>query len=157
MDDITRLEDTGQAAPAARRDEALHAARRCAQARSGEAKITFSLAAAPTAPVKFEILDSANQVIRTFEAQARAGLNVATWDLRYEGPGVVELRTTPPDNPHIWDEQSLPRARHAAGRRTGASTARSARRRWPRRASTPVRMTVGGQPYTQPFEVDRRT
>jgi len=26
------------------------------------------------------------------------------WDLRYEAPTKVDLRTTPPDNPHIWDE-----------------------------------------------------
>ena len=89
------------------------------QARSGEAKITFSLAAAPPGPVKFEILDSANQVVRTFEAQARAGLNVATWDLRYEAPGVVALRTTPPDNPHIWDESRFRGRDDAAGHALG--------------------------------------
>ena len=35
---------------------------------------------------------------------ARAGLNGANWDLRYEAPLQVALKTTPPDNPHIWEE-----------------------------------------------------
>src|ERR1041385_3618249 len=34
----------------------------------------------------------------------RAGLNRAPWDLRHDGPRQVEFRTTPPDNPRIWDE-----------------------------------------------------
>jgi hypothetical protein len=37
-------------------------------------------------------------------APGRSGLNRTTWDLRYDGPHQVELRTTPPDNPRIWDE-----------------------------------------------------
>jgi hypothetical protein len=34
----------------------------------------------------------------------RAGANLATWDLRGDPPLRVDLRTTPPDNPHIWEE-----------------------------------------------------
>jgi hypothetical protein len=34
----------------------------------------------------------------------RAGINRAAWNLRYDLATPVELRTTPPDNPHIWDE-----------------------------------------------------
>jgi hypothetical protein len=34
----------------------------------------------------------------------RAGMNRISWDLRYDGPRQVELRTTPPDNPNIWQE-----------------------------------------------------
>ena len=151
MDDITRLEETGQAAPAAAETK-LYTPRAMREARGGEAKITFSLAAAPPGPVKFEILDSANQVIRTFEAQARAGLNVATWDLRYEGPGVVELRTTPPDNPHIWDES---RFRGRETRPVNHWGIGGAQRAAPMAApgKYTVRMTVAGTPYTQPFEV----
>ena len=57
-----------------------------------------------TEPLKVEILDAAGGVIRTLEAPARAGLNRLVWDLRYEGPKQVAFRTTPPDNPHIWEE-----------------------------------------------------
>jgi len=44
-------------------------------------------------------------VIRTIESPAgRGGVNRLIWDLRHEGPRQVAFRTTPPDNPHIWDE-----------------------------------------------------
>ena len=33
-----------------------------------------------------------------------AGLNRIAWDMRYAAPRLVALRTTPPENPHIWEE-----------------------------------------------------
>ena len=51
-----------------------------------------------------EILDSGGQVIRREEIESHAGLNRASWDLRYERPHTVVLRTLPPDNPHIWED-----------------------------------------------------
>ena len=35
---------------------------------------------------------------RTLHAKGRAGLNRVTWDLRYDGPEQVVLRTVPPDD-----------------------------------------------------------
>jgi hypothetical protein len=49
-------------------------------------------------------MDSTGAVIRTIQATTRAGLNRVTWDLRYDPPTRVDLRTTAPDNPHIWEE-----------------------------------------------------
>jgi hypothetical protein len=74
------------------------------QGRSGYADFSFALTAAPTDSVRVEVLDGTGAVIRTFNTVARQGRNRVTWDLRYDGPRQVELRTTPPDNPHIWDE-----------------------------------------------------
>jgi hypothetical protein len=74
------------------------------EARSGRAEITFSLPAATRDSARVEIMDSTGAVIRTLKATTRAGLNRVTWDLRYDPPTRVELRTTPPDNPHIWEE-----------------------------------------------------
>ena len=74
------------------------------EARSGRAEITFSVPSATREPAKLEIMDSTGAVIRTLQATVRAGLNRVTWDLRYDAPTRVELRTTPPDNPHIWEE-----------------------------------------------------
>ncbi len=151
MDDITRLEDTGQASPAATENK-LFTPRAMREARGGEAKLTFSLASAPSGPVKFEILDSSNTLVRTFEAQAHAGLNVATWDLRYEPPGVVELRTTPPDNPHIWEGNRF----RGETRPVNHWGIQGAQRAAPIAApgKYTVRMTVAaGMTYTQPFEV----
>ena len=42
--------------------------RACARRASGEAKFLFSLGTAPTEPVKFEIYDSANTLVRSFDA-----------------------------------------------------------------------------------------
>jgi hypothetical protein len=55
-------------------------------------------------PIEFEILDSQGKVIRKLETQGRAGINRVKWDLRYESPRVIALRTAAPDNPHIWEE-----------------------------------------------------
>jgi photosystem II stability/assembly factor-like uncharacterized protein len=74
------------------------------EARGGRAEFTFSLPTATREPAKLEVLDSTGTVIRSIQATTRAGLNRVTWDLRYEAPTRVDLRTTPPDNEHIWEE-----------------------------------------------------
>ena len=74
------------------------------QPRSGRAEFLYTMKTASSDPIKAEILDGGGAVIRTLEAPAKAGLNRIVWDLRYEPPKQVEFRTTPPDNPHIWEE-----------------------------------------------------
>ena len=74
------------------------------QARSGHADITFALGAVDRPPARVQILDSSGAVIRTIQQPARVGINRASWDLRYDAPTRVELRTTPDINPHIWEE-----------------------------------------------------
>jgi hypothetical protein len=51
-----------------------------------------------------QVLDSTGVVIRTIAQSARVGLNRVNWDLRYDAPKRVDLRTTPDANPHIWEE-----------------------------------------------------
>ena len=151
MDDISRLEETGQTSPQPTETRLLKPRAGQRMARNCDTHFVFSLGSAPAAPVKFEILDSANQVIRTFETQGHAGWNDATWDLRYEPPNVVELRTTPPDNPHIWEDTRF------RGRDTrpithwGINSQRAAPMAAP--AKYTVRMIAAGQTLTQPFEV----
>jgi photosystem II stability/assembly factor-like uncharacterized protein len=103
LPDITRLEQSDKAptdAPAF-----LYEPRAgIRQARTGSAELLYSLDAAPPAPVQFEILDASGALIRSFTSPARAGMNRAIWDLRYDAPEQITLLTTPPDNPHIWDE-----------------------------------------------------
>lgn len=72
--------------------------------RGASAFLDFSLKAASKDPVKLEILDAKGNVIRKLNAPAKAGLNRTMWDLRYEPPTLVALRTAAPDNPRIWDE-----------------------------------------------------
>jgi hypothetical protein len=74
------------------------------QPRSGHAEFLYKVKAGTSEPTKVEILDAAGSVIRTLQAPAETGLNRITWDLRYDPPKQVAFRTTPPDNPHIWEE-----------------------------------------------------
>jgi len=149
--DITTLEQADKApanAPAF-----LYAPRAgVRQSRSGRAEFLFMLQAAPAGPLTMEILDASGSVVRTLQTAGRAGLNRASWNLQYEPPAQVALRTTPPDNPHIWEE---PRFR---GRETRAIY------HWgiqgPQRAAPlaapgkyTVRLIVNGSPYTRPFEI----
>jgi Sortilin, neurotensin receptor 3, len=152
LDDITRLEQTGQTSPTASAVALYKPRDGMREARAGSARFLFTLPSAPSGPVKFEILDSTNALVRTFEVEAHEGLNAATWDLRYEPPNEVELRTTPPDNPHIWDEARF------QGRDTRPVThwgIQGAQRAAPIAAPGrfTVRMTAEGHTVSQPFEV----
>jgi photosystem II stability/assembly factor-like uncharacterized protein len=123
-------------------------------ARSAAAMLNFSLKAEPKNPVQFEILDSQGKVIRKLEMKGHAGINRMTWDMRYESPRVVALRTVAPNNPHIWDE---PRFRDADSRpitHWGSKPAEVGPI-VPAGKYT-VRLKVEGQqPYTQPLTVLR--
>ena len=79
--------------------------------------LNFSLKAAPKNPVKFEILDSRDNVVRELEKKESkdlvVGINRVKWDMRYDSPRVIALRTVAPDNSRIWEE---PRFRDADSR-----------------------------------------
>ncbi|HEU5453283.1 MAG TPA: hypothetical protein VFU76_14910 [Terriglobales bacterium] len=51
------------------------------------------------------ILGADGAVIRTIKGTGHAGINRVYWDLRYPQTTEVQLRTTPPGNPHIWEEK----------------------------------------------------
>lgn len=103
MKDISTLEQSDKVAAGAR--AYLYEPRAGVRlGRSGSADFNVLLAAAPRDSLKLEIIDSTGTVIRTMKNAGRAGTLRLTWDLRYDGPRQVELRTTPPDNPHIWEE-----------------------------------------------------
>jgi len=72
--------------------------------RGGEAMLTFSLKTAPKKPADIEIVDSDGKVVRKLENKPHAGINRVKWDLRYDSPRLIALRTVAPENPHIWDE-----------------------------------------------------
>jgi photosystem II stability/assembly factor-like uncharacterized protein len=153
MPNITLLEQTGQATPTAA--TALYPpAAGFRMARDGRAEFTYALGSAPSAPTVMEILDSGGQVIRREEIESHAGLNRAVWDLRYERPHTVVLRTLPPGNPHIWEDTRF------RGKDTRPilhwgieSTQSAAPIAAPGKYS--VRMTLDGKAVTQPFEVIR--
>jgi photosystem II stability/assembly factor-like uncharacterized protein len=122
------------------------------QPRSGRAELLYTAKVAPAGPVRAEILDANGAVIRTIESPGRAGLNRIVWDLRYDPPRQVAFRTTPPDNPHIWEE---PRFKGKETRPVVHWGIESAQATGP--IVTPgtyrVRLRIDGQMYTRDFDV----
>ncbi len=117
----------------------------------GQAFVDFSLAAASKDAVKIEILDAQGTVVRTLAPASQAGLNRVRWDLRYEGPRLVALRATPPENAHLFEE---PRFRgkdtrpvtHWGLEEAGAGP-------WALPEKYSVRLTVDGQSFSAPLEI----
>ena len=84
--------------------------------RGAQAMLNYSLQAPPKDPVQLEILDSHGSVVRELKRESKdlaVGINRVKWDMRYESPRVVALRTVAPDNSRIWEE---PRFRDADSR-----------------------------------------
>jgi photosystem II stability/assembly factor-like uncharacterized protein len=164
LDDITPLEQMAQRQPTASAtppaDDVVFFAPRPAYrfARGANALFTFSLKEAPKKnPVTIEVLDSHNRVIRKLEITGRQGINRAAWNLRYESPRLIALRTTPPENPHIWEE---PRFRGKDSRpitHWGIEEAQVGPVALP--GNYAVRLSVDGQTRTQPLTIlkDPRT
>ena len=156
LPNITVLEQTGQTAPVPTAAKVFEPGAIVRQARSaftqaGRPHFTLFLPTAPSAPVKVEILDAAGKVMRTQEVVGKQGWNGIDWDLRFDGPTLVALKTTPPENPRIWEE---PRFKGTDTRRithwgitpqTGIPMAAPGKYQ--------ARFTVDGQALTQPFEV----
>jgi photosystem II stability/assembly factor-like uncharacterized protein len=149
--DITRLEQQEQAA----KDSAVYLYQprpAIRQAREGSAEFLYTLATAPRKQLELEILDSRDSVVRKIKAQSHAGLNRVTWDLLYEPPTKVELRTVAPDNPHIWEEARF------LGKETRPVVhwgIEGPQRRGPIAApgQYTVRLTVDGKKYSRQFQV----
>ena len=122
-------------------------------ARSPSAPLNFHLMSEPKKPVQLQVMDTQGNVIRTLEAKGHAGINRVKWDMRYESPRLIALRTLAPANAHIWEE---PRFRDADSRpitHWGVSPAEVG----PVVAAGNyvVRLKVDGQTQTQPLTVLR--
>ena len=149
LDDITPLEQMADGATDAVKLFKPRQAYR--SSRFGRATLNFSLKAAAKEPVKIEILDSTGAVIRELRAPGRPGINRAAWDLRYEAPHLVAMRTTPKENPHLWEE---PRFRGKDTRPVthwGLDQAQVGPMVVP--GTYTVRLTADGQSQSQPLEV----
>jgi hypothetical protein len=78
-------------------------------------------------------------------------MNRAEWDLRYEPPKLVALRTVPAENPHIWEE---PRFRGTDARPVlhwGIKEAEVGPIALPGKYT--IRLTIDNQTYTQPLTI----
>ena len=62
--------------------------------------------------VELTILDAAGEKVRSLRGTNRTGVNRVYWDLRYEPTLEVRLRTTPEENPHVWEEKRFRGKQH---------------------------------------------
>src|SRR5206468_11162909 len=102
-------------------------------------------------PVQLQVLDAQGTVVRDLRATPREGLNRVSWDLRHDPPRLIAMRTTPAENPHIWEE---PRFRGQDTRPVthwGLEPAQVGPIVVPGKYT--VKLTVDGQSATQPIEI----
>ena len=117
----------------------------------GLAVLNFDLKSAPKELVELEILGPDGKTIRKLETKGLAGINRVKWDMHYDSPRLIALRTAPGDDQHIWTE---PRFRDADSRpitHWGIKPAEVGPMVAPGTYS--VRLTVAGQSFTQPLTV----
>jgi len=156
LPNITVLEQTGQTAPQLSEVKIFEPAPVFRQARDvfrqyGRPHFTFHLPLAPSGPIDVEVLDAGGKSVKKWQIVGHQGLNGADWDLRYDGPMLVALKTTPPENPHIWEERRFQgtdtrRITHwGITPQTGIPMAAPGKYQ--------VKFTIDGKPYTQAFDV----
>ncbi|MGB7470189.1 MAG: hypothetical protein WBW58_12550 [Candidatus Acidiferrum sp.] len=117
----------------------------------GQAMLNFAVKAAPKDPVEIEILSADGKTIRKLTTKAHPGINRVKWDMHYESPRLIALRTAPDDDQHIWTE---PRFRDADSRpitHWGIKPAEVGPIVAPGKYK--VRLTVEGQSFTQELTV----
>jgi photosystem II stability/assembly factor-like uncharacterized protein len=64
----------------------------------------FALKAAPAKPAEVEIRDHEHKLVRQLAATGHEGINRLAWDMHYQQPHQIALRTIPPEDPQIWEE-----------------------------------------------------
>jgi photosystem II stability/assembly factor-like uncharacterized protein len=123
-------------------------------ARGSQALFSYVLAMPPKDGVEIEILDANGGVVRKLgSAPGHPGLNRASWDLRYEAPRLVALRTTPPENPHIWEEPRFQNQQARPITHWGLAQAEVGPVAAPGQYT--LKLTVDGRAYTQPLTILR--
>ncbi|MDE3168468.1 MAG: hypothetical protein KGN36_21880, partial [Acidobacteriota bacterium] len=149
---VTELSATDAAAPAAK----LVAPRAAYRVVRGQARAVFNywLKAAPAKPVEMEVLDAKGELVKKLAGiGGKPGLNRTSWDLHYDPPALVALRTTPPENPHIWEEPRFQGQSTRSITHWGLAPAEVGPIAAPGQYT--LRLTVDGQTYTQPFTILR--
>jgi photosystem II stability/assembly factor-like uncharacterized protein len=71
---------------------------------NANAYLTYWLPTEDKDKIKAEVVDAAGHTIRTLHGESKAGFNRIVWDLRFDPLETIQLRTIPPENPHIWDD-----------------------------------------------------
>jgi hypothetical protein len=116
------------------------------------ATLSYVLHSPPDNPVVIEIHDSAGALVATLHPDAlQPGLNRIDWDLRWQPPLQVALRTTPAENPHIWEEPRFQGAQIRPVAHKGIEQAQFGPIAAPGRYT--VELRVDGKTYTQPLDI----
>jgi photosystem II stability/assembly factor-like uncharacterized protein len=150
LDDITPLEQ--MAKQTSTPDVRLFIPRQAYRLHSlDNAIINFSLKTAPKKPVEIEILDSKGATIRKLTSESQTGLNRVTWDMRYDSPRPIALRTIPPEDPHIWEEERFKGKDSRPITHWGMPDAPPGPLVAPGKYT--VKLTVDGASFQQPLEV----
>jgi photosystem II stability/assembly factor-like uncharacterized protein len=120
--------------------------------RGARGVLNYSLASEAKNPPELAILDSSGKVLRELhDLPKQAGVSRVVWNLRLEGPHLVALRTTPVENPRIWEEPRFDKAETRSVMHWGIEQSGFGPIAAPGKYT--VRLTVDGQSYTQPIEL----
>jgi hypothetical protein len=121
--------------------------------RGSRAILNYSLKQNAQAAVQIQVTDASGAIVRSMTGGGRAGTNRANWDLRYDSPRLIALRTTPPENPHIWDEPRFKGQDSRPITHWGMSPNQPGPMVAPGKYT--VKLIVDGQTFTQTVEVLR--
>jgi photosystem II stability/assembly factor-like uncharacterized protein len=117
------------------------------------AEISFKLAAVPAGPVEFEVLDDKGALVTKLpNVTGHAGLNRISAEIRYAPPRLIALRTTPAENPHIWEEPRFQGQQTRPVTHWGIEQAGNGPLAGP--GDYTLKMTVDGKSYTKPMHID---
>jgi photosystem II stability/assembly factor-like uncharacterized protein len=154
LDDISPLEQMAKAT-ASETAVSVFAPRQAIRILGGgRVYVNYNLKTQPKEPIQGQILGPDGKVVRELRnLPGRPGLNRAQWDMHYDPPKLVALRTTPSENPHIWEE---PRFRGQESRpitHWGAQQAEVGPVVAPGKYT--LKLTIDGEAYTQALEIVR--
>ena len=116
----------------------------------GFAFLDYWLKSVPSKPVEMQIFDAKGNLVRKITTEGHVGLNRIGWDMRYDAPHQVLLRTLPPQDPYIFYtdrfyEQNARPVTHWGMYRMPAPMAAP--------GDYAAKLTVDGQTYTQPVTI----
>jgi hypothetical protein len=118
---------------------------------STTAFVNYSLKSVPKKPVEIEILDAKGDVIRKMTAPGHPGINRTAWDMRYNGMRTIALRTIPPEDPHIFEEDRFKGKDSRPVTHWGMSPEQPGPLAAPGKYT--VRLTVDGESFKEPLEI----
>jgi photosystem II stability/assembly factor-like uncharacterized protein len=124
---------------------------------SSRATINYYLKEVPKGQIKITILDDEERLVNTVRATRRPGINRVTWNLMHFPARQAKLRTKPPGNPRVVEEKRFRTTWEREGWYPIISWGTSGGFRG--FMVTPgiytVKLSVGGQEFTQKLEVKK--